>query len=632
MALDFIWDGAWGSPAYDYGINVETDSSNNVYWCGQTGAVDFGNGIVGANQSSTGPSIAKFDSSKKNIWGYVYGEPIFGVVGRGTGQGNAIAVDPSGKSVFVGYFAGQIKAGATILTSTKDSQGNYTNDVFVIKYDSDLNGTPLWAVSFGGTGTADVATGVALDSNSDIWVCGTYGGSAGGSITFGANTYTTSGIAIFLAKLSNTNGSVLFSASFGGSDSLYDASCGVAVDSSNNVVMSGTIDAGENVGGSALVRGAFLAKYSSAGGHIWSQGFGGEPIYVTAPSVNKNVNKRDYIALSGGFSKTITFNGATLTDSHPAQSIFAVTFKPDGSSDYVTPTTFAKKFGTLVAYSNRPAACLYDANGNIFIYVTIPSGSTMDFGGGTLPQGPFTVCLGEVDSLGGYIAQRSMFGTGLVYGGSGQTPGGLAVDTAGNAIVTGSYNYQFDPSGGSNYLPNFGNQDVWIGKYGSAVVLQPPDLTKRSDGTNLDFTFIQFPSAEPDFSTKIGIGFNPVYFPSGASQFLVKYIFFDGTIYPPPGPIGPFLYPPVPGFPNAWGAVLKVAGTPGLHSYQVAIAWADVNGNQISAYCAFFTYNKTAALKPLNTSDVTLATFSTPASVTTVNTPVGRLQKVTFNT
>lgn len=125
-------------------------------------------------------------------------------------------------------------------------------DAFLVKYNT--VGTLLWYITWGGE-YADAGTGVAIDSENNIYLCGETG-------SFGSGGYDA-----FLAKYTS-NGIQLWNTTWGGASD--DEGFGVAVDSENNVYLSGytqSFGAGSND--------AFLVKFNVNGTQIWNTTWGG---------------------------------------------------------------------------------------------------------------------------------------------------------------------------------------------------------------------------------------------------------------------------------------------------------------------------------------------------------------------
>ena len=137
------------------------------------------------------------------------------------------------------------------------------------------DGTVIWGKQIGGTGdqTCESAT---IDNNGDVIIAGNYGG----TLDFGGGALppVSSGDAhLFVAKLGGADGHYIAAGGWG-SAGRSDAS-GVTVDSSNNIVLAGTIGGSVNFGGgvsivNAGLTDAYVVKFSSALAPQWAKSFG----------------------------------------------------------------------------------------------------------------------------------------------------------------------------------------------------------------------------------------------------------------------------------------------------------------------------------------------------------------------
>jgi uncharacterized protein (AIM24 family) len=175
-------------------------------------------------------------------------------------------------------------------------------DGFVAKF-SGANGTHVWSKRFGGTGQDETVDGVAVDGSGNVVVTGRFQG----SVNFGGAGLTSAGGQdVFLAKYSSS-GTHLWSKRFGGT--LGDRGNSVAVDGNGNVVVTGTFSGSIDFGGGALTSSGtqdlFLAKFSGTGGHLWSKRFGGSSSYDVGTGVA--VDDSDNVLVTGCFMGTADF-------------------------------------------------------------------------------------------------------------------------------------------------------------------------------------------------------------------------------------------------------------------------------------------------------------------------------------
>jgi hypothetical protein len=121
----------------------------------------------------------------------------------------AVAVDAQGNIVVAGQFAGKIDFGSGPIEATD------VQDILVVKLDPD--GNQLWAQVMGGT-NADLANAVAIDEAGDVYVIGAYRGAP----VIGLDTPPASvdgSYNILVAKLSSATGAPIWAKGFG---EIYD--------------------------------------------------------------------------------------------------------------------------------------------------------------------------------------------------------------------------------------------------------------------------------------------------------------------------------------------------------------------------------------------------------------------------
>jgi hypothetical protein len=255
-----VWAKTIGGTGSDAGTGVAVDGSGNVFVTGQfdvsASGVDFGGGAL-FSAGAKDVFLVKYASSGAYVWSKRFG-------GSGFDLGGPVAVDGSGNVIVAGTFDGTIDFGGGPLTTAGG------RDIFVAKFSA--TGTYLWAKRFGGT-SDDWVRGIAVDGAGNVVLTGQFLN----TISFGGPTLTSAGFEdIFLAKLSGSDGSHVWSKRFG-SSSTTDAGYGVAVDGTGNVAITGFFGQGVDFGGGTIwAQGydIFVAKYSSAGAYISSKRYG----------------------------------------------------------------------------------------------------------------------------------------------------------------------------------------------------------------------------------------------------------------------------------------------------------------------------------------------------------------------
>ncbi len=303
----------------------------------------------------------------------------------GSDRASAVAVDAAGNTVITGYFDGTVNFGGGPLTANSSMYGGH--DIFVVKLGP--GGTHVWSKRFGDTGTGDDSgTAVALDGAGNVLLTGLFAR----TVDFGGGPLSTtspSDTDVFVAKLSSAGGHV-WSKRFGDSTMQRGTSIDVAGDGSTMVAGSflGTIDLG---GGPFTVpigsSGIFLAKLSSAGAHVWSRSFADSQDTRT-PAVAVDVDGA--ALLTGQMTSSVDFGGGALA-ANPGgyRDLFVARFLANGTH------AWSRRFiGTQESIGAGIAVDVRD------VVVTGWIAGKVDFGGGVLTNGPGTVRAESLVKLG----------------------------------------------------------------------------------------------------------------------------------------------------------------------------------------------------------------------------------------
>ena len=279
------------------------DASDNIFITGYfVGTSDFGGGSMTSDTGVYGCDVfvAKYDSvAITNRWS----KHIGGSFGNNSSAG--IAVDPVGDVIVGGSFYMDVNLG----DGSRPSQAN-SLDGFVAKYDGG-DGHHVWSRVVGGILT-DWVKAVAVDSLGDVVVVG-YGY---GSMDFGGGFLPSFGSSdLFIAKYAGTNGSHLWSHVFGGVNP--DSAEGVAVDSHQNIFVTGTHGYTVDFGGASVTApidtGVYLAKYNSGGNLQWAHGFGSETANGGVGARAVAVDSAGNVAITGNASGGVDFGSGVLT-------------------------------------------------------------------------------------------------------------------------------------------------------------------------------------------------------------------------------------------------------------------------------------------------------------------------------
>jgi len=304
------WSKQFGSTGNDAGYGVTADTNGNVIVTGSyVGSVDFGGGFLTSNLSSNDIFVAEYSATGVHNWSRSYGS-------TGDDHGTALATDGSGNVVVTGYFNNTIDFGSGPLTSAG------MKDIFLVKLNS--SGQHVWSKRIGGT-SIDSASAVAIDGAGNVVITGFFYG----SVDFGGGPLTsTSAAKVFLAKY-NSLGDHSWSKVFSGTVTYDNAIAqGLAIDGNSNILLTGYFQGNADFGGGTLTSvgsyDAFAAKYNSAGGHSWSQRYGG-------PSVDQGkaiaVDAGNNMLLTGYFAYDVSFGGLALSNPY-GSDIYVVKLTP----------------------------------------------------------------------------------------------------------------------------------------------------------------------------------------------------------------------------------------------------------------------------------------------------------------
>jgi Beta-propeller repeat len=276
-----------------------------------------------------------------------------------------------------------------------------------------------------GTDTYDSGNGTTIDSSGNVYVTGfTYGAFAGNTSAGNAD--------VFIAKY-NSSGTELWVKQFGTNQD--EEGKGIAVDSSGNVYVTGYTYGAFAGNTSAGVTDVFIAKYNSSGTELWVKQFGtGTFEYGNGIAVDSS----DNVYVIGE-----TFGTLAGNTSAGDYDVLIAKYNSSGTELWV------KQFGTGTADSGNGIAI--DSKGNSYV-----TGYTNGAFAGNTSAGDYDVLIAKYDSSGTEVWVKQ-FGTGTADSGK-----GIALDSSGNAYVTGN---TYDAFAG---YTNAGIADTFIAKYNSS--------------------------------------------------------------------------------------------------------------------------------------------------------------------
>ncbi|MEN6319722.1 MAG: SBBP repeat-containing protein [Syntrophaceae bacterium] len=313
------WTRQLGTTNYDYSQGVAVDTNGNVYVTGYTSGSLDGN----TNAGGTDIFLVKYDAAGTKQWTRQLGS-------SSDERAQGVAVDTNGDLYVTGYTSGSLdgntKAGGIDIFLVKydaagtkqwtrqlgsssndiaqgvavDTSGNIyvtgstngsldgnTNagnyDMFLVKYNA--AGTKQWTRQLGSS-SDDEATGVAVDTNGNLYVTGKTNGSLDGNTS--AGNYD-----MFLVKY-NAAGAKQWTRQLGTSTTDYGQ--GVAVDASGNIYVTGStyggLDGNTSSGDSYDM---FLVKYNAAGAKQWTRQLGMDHVWDEGNGVTVDIGGNVYV-------------------------------------------------------------------------------------------------------------------------------------------------------------------------------------------------------------------------------------------------------------------------------------------------------------------------------------------------
>lgn len=397
----------------------------------------------------------------------------------------AVAADPSGAVWITGNASGSVDFGGGALPSIGFV------DIFLAKLGAD--GTHQWSKRYGdpqaiiGNPSQQSGTGLATDATGNVVLVGSYSG----AIDFGGGKLTATGLPdVFVVKL-GSDGAHHWSKRYG--DAGTQAASSAAIDSEGNVVLAGSFAGAIDFGGGSLVSAGgsdiFVAKLTEAGAHVWSKRFG-DSSAQTASSIA--VDSEGNVVVAGSFTGSVDFGGGAL-NSAGSSDAFAVKLGSDGA--YLWSKTYGDESTQTVS------GIATDSTGNVVLAGTFAG--TVDFGGGAVPStGTSDAFLVTLSPDGSPLWTRH-YGDGNKKESASAT--GVAVDAAGNVVLTGSFSGVVDfgggplgglggdvfllkllPDGGYRWSYRFGDTASQIGQSIAVDSMGNVDVTGRFSGT-IDF-------------------------------------------------------------------------------------------------------------------------------------------------
>jgi hypothetical protein len=458
-----LYAGYIGGDNYDSGDDIAVDAAGNAYVTGTTYSTQATFPVkVGPDLTNNGGDafVAKVRADGKAL---VYAGYIGGSNGDG---GSGIAVDGAGNAYVTGYTLSPeatfpVKGGPDL------SYNGGSFDAFVAKVRAD--GTGLVYAGYIGGSDDEEGHGIAVDAVGNAYVTGHTRSTEATFPVKGGPDLTHNGlIDAFVAKVRADGTALVYAGYIGGSSDDYGYG-GIAVDGAGNAYVAGWTASTE-------------ASFPVKGGPDLTHN-GGDDAFVAKVRVDgKDLVYAGYIGGSSyddGWGIAVDAVGNAYVTGHTLST--EVSFPVKGGPD------LTHNGGELDAFVAKVRV-----DGKDLVYAGYIGGNSVDIGRGIALDGVGNAyVMGETDSTeasfpvkGGpdlthngdrdtFVAKVRVDGMGLIYagyiGGSSNdyVYGGIAVDAAGNAYVTGqtsSTQASFPVKGGPDLTHNGGGTDAFVAK------------------------------------------------------------------------------------------------------------------------------------------------------------------------
>jgi hypothetical protein len=366
-----------------------------------------------------------------------------------------ITVDSSGSAYVTGYTADAV-TDFPVTTGSYCETHNGGNDVYVSKLNA--SGTALVYSTFLGGSGDDRGNSIVVDSSGSVYIAGQTSSTAFPTTTGAYDTSQNSGVDAFVTKLS-ADGTVLpYSTFLGGNGG--DFGYGIAIDSS----------------GSAYIAGQTSSANFPATPGVYDTSFNGAiDAFVTKLSEDgTSVTYSTFIGGSGqdiGYSIAVGSSGNAYVTGYTNSGAFPTTPGAFDESHNGSNDAFVFKLnadGTALLFStflggtgaDQGKGIVLDSAGNAYIIGTTTSSFPTTTGAYDISfNGDNDAFVTQLHSKGGVL----LYSTYL--GGTGNDQGlGIALDSLGNAYITGIASSGFPFTAGAYDTSQNGNRDSFVAK------------------------------------------------------------------------------------------------------------------------------------------------------------------------
>ena len=426
------------------------------------------------------------------------------VGGAGNDQGFGIAVDSAGNAYITGTTASDQNTfpdgdGFGLLPGPDQTFNAGGNDAFVVKVKADGTGLE-YAGYIGGSGN-DQALGIAVDSAGNAYITGVTDSLDFPVTAAGPNPFVNGSTDGFVAKVNAAGTGLVYAGYIGGTG--YDEATAIAVDSAGNAYVTGNTSSDEvtfpngtgflslpglpgpdqtfNGGNPGLPTDAYVVKVKADGSGFAYAGYIGGAGDESGIGIAVDSAGNAYIT---GYttSDETTFPNGDGFESLPGLPGPDQTFNGGSSDGFIVKVNVVGDGLVYAGYIGGASfdegrAIAVDSAGNAYVTGSTSSDETTFPGGtgfGVLP-GPDQTFNGGNDDA--FVVKVKADGTGLVYagyiGGDGdETGNGIAVDSTGNAYITGYTTSDEATFPNGNGFVSLSGPDQTYNDFGDAFVVK----------------------------------------------------------------------------------------------------------------------------------------------------------------
>ena len=466
--------GGLGAITQTSAVAVTVDAAGDVYVTGWFGGGNMST-PVSLNKIANTQYQDTFVLKLSGTDGSMVWANSFGGTGLVSTLSSAIAADAAGHI----YVTGSSSYGNTTDYLTTPNLSRITpfantKDAFLFQLDAS-NGNLVWAKNFGGTGsggTGASASGsvLALDTDNQVYLAGSYSNRA---LTTPVLAVRGSGGTTFVFKIDKSDGTILWSKSFGGPLGNNEAiPYGLTIDSAaGRAYLVGRMQ-GADFATPPLTKigtyDTYVVQLDTANGNspvedstLWAKLYGGTSVSMTPAGMARGSDGKLYLAgqFTGGDLTTPAISRVGVYD------LFALRISPaDGTPEWSTSA-----YGAGAFVSVAKGGMGLDGAGNLYVGGTLATASL------TSPAINLSAT-GATDSVWLKFAAADGTVSGLTRYSGGNTGSTLTIrestlDSTGNVYVVGDFTAQ-TATLGSSTLNRLGTQDVFVAKLNSSGTVQ----------------------------------------------------------------------------------------------------------------------------------------------------------------